>query len=99
MLDHLLGCAALDDDAACAMLLEEIRDVDHARIEVGRDAGTRVGVAASDATPALSVDPVPTLDLYAVWRADEIDPTVNSFLDCLESSESARDNIAQATPA
>ncbi|GCE44860.1 hypothetical protein Rhow_000486 [Rhodococcus wratislaviensis] len=29
-------------------------------------------------------DPIPTIDLYAVWRAEEINPAVSSFLDCID---------------
>lgn len=32
-------------------------------------------------------DPVPTLDLYAVWRASEPNPAVTAFLDCIDSVE------------
>ncbi|WP_039804492.1 LysR family transcriptional regulator [Nocardia araoensis] len=44
-------------------------------------------------------DPVPTLDLYAVWRADESNPAVGFFLDCIDSPEPAQIDIARAVSA
>ncbi|MBF6220103.1 MULTISPECIES: LysR family transcriptional regulator [Nocardia] len=44
-------------------------------------------------------DPVPTLDLYAVWRADESNPAVGFFLDCVDSPEPAQIDIARAVSA
>ncbi|MBF6338168.1 LysR family transcriptional regulator [Nocardia abscessus] len=44
-------------------------------------------------------DPVPTLDLYAVWRADESNPSVGFFLDCVDSPEPAQIDIARAVSA
>ncbi|WP_280316209.1 LysR family transcriptional regulator [Nocardia abscessus] len=44
-------------------------------------------------------DPVPTLDLYAVWRADESNPAVGFFLDCVDSPEPAQIDIARAMSA
>lgn len=44
-------------------------------------------------------DPVPTLDLYAVWRADESNPAVRFFLDCIDSPEPAHIDIARAVSA
>ncbi|MFD8247061.1 LysR family transcriptional regulator [Nocardia sp. NPDC059691] len=44
-------------------------------------------------------DPVPTLDLYAVWRADEPNPAVGFFLDCIDSPEPAQIDIARAVSA
>lgn len=44
-------------------------------------------------------DPVPTLDLYAVWRADETNPAVPFFLDCVESSGPAQRTADRAIPA
>jgi DNA-binding transcriptional LysR family regulator len=32
-------------------------------------------------------DPVPTVELFAVWRADEQRPLVRTFLDCVEAEE------------
>ncbi|MGY2008377.1 LysR family transcriptional regulator [Nocardia gipuzkoensis] len=44
-------------------------------------------------------DPVPTLDLYAVWRADESNPAVGFFLDCVDSPEPAQIDIARVVSA
>lgn len=35
------------------------------------------------------VDPVPMLSLHVVWRADDRDPVVEAFLDCVETGGSA----------
>lgn len=43
-------------------------------------------------------DPVPTLDLYAVWRAEETNPAVAAFLDCVESADSP-DPVPSPEPA
>ncbi|MBF6518706.1 LysR family transcriptional regulator [Nocardia farcinica] len=44
-------------------------------------------------------DPVPTLDLYVVWRADKTKPAVEIFLECLEYSDSVHADSADATQA
>uniref|UniRef100_UPI00245864CD LysR family substrate-binding domain-containing protein n=1 Tax=Nocardia farcinica TaxID=37329 RepID=UPI00245864CD len=44
-------------------------------------------------------DPVPTLDLYAVWRADKTKPAVEIFLECLEYSDPVHADSADATQA
>jgi hypothetical protein len=54
-----------------------------------------VGMGAVGAVGASSVavelfDPVPTIDLYAVWRTAETNPTVQSFLECIEPSENMK---------
>ncbi|MFI9508019.1 LysR family transcriptional regulator [Nocardia sp. NPDC052566] len=43
-----------------------------------------VGVPGSGTVAVKLFDPVPTLDLYAVWRATESNPAVAAFLACLE---------------
>ncbi|WP_278262460.1 LysR substrate-binding domain-containing protein [Nocardia sp. AG03] len=44
-----------------------------------------MGAAQSDSVAVKLIDPVPTLDVYAVWRAEEANPAVSLFLDCLET--------------
>ncbi|WP_040795491.1 LysR family transcriptional regulator [Nocardia higoensis] len=44
------------------------------------------------------LDPVPTLDLYAVWRADETKPAVEMFLECMELSDSLQMDSVAAVP-
>ncbi|MFF0492489.1 LysR family transcriptional regulator [Nocardia sp. NPDC003482] len=46
-----------------------------------------MGVPGSSSVAVKLFDPVPTLDLYAVWRAEESNPAVELFLDCMESAE------------
>ncbi|MBW0270009.1 LysR family transcriptional regulator [Nocardia sp. MH4] len=46
-----------------------------------------MGVAGSSSVAVKLFDPVPTLDLHAVWRADEPNPAVALFLECIESTQ------------
>jgi DNA-binding transcriptional LysR family regulator len=50
--------------------------------------GTHAGSAGSGIRPVAVplCDPVPTIDLYTVWRADETAPQVEAFLECLEAA-------------
>lgn len=43
-------------------------------------------------------DPVPTLDLYAVWRANESKPAVEMFLECLDFPDPVHIDSAAALP-
>ncbi|MFD6156269.1 LysR family transcriptional regulator [Nocardia sp. NPDC060256] len=58
-----------------------------------------MGAPGSSSVAVKLLNPVPTLDLYAVWRADESNPAVSLFLECVESPESARIDIARAVSA
>ncbi|WP_054813853.1 LysR family transcriptional regulator [Nocardia arizonensis] len=60
-----------------------------------------MGMGAPDSsTVAVKLfDPVPTLDLYAVWTAAETNPAVSLFLECIESAEPPRLNIARVASA
>ncbi|MFE7718125.1 LysR family transcriptional regulator [Nocardia rhizosphaerihabitans] len=46
-----------------------------------------MGVPGSSSVAVKLFDPVPTLDLHAVWRADEPNPAVSLFLECIESAQ------------
>ncbi|GAD85553.1 LysR family transcriptional regulator [Nocardia asteroides] len=46
-----------------------------------------MGVPGSSSVAVKLFDPVPTLDLHAVWRADEQNPAVSLFLECIESAQ------------
>ncbi|MFB7874551.1 LysR family transcriptional regulator [Nocardia sp. NPDC056064] len=46
-----------------------------------------MGVPGSGSVAVKLVDPVPTLDVYAVWRADQQNPAVSLFLECLDSAQ------------
>lgn len=46
-----------------------------------------MGAPGTETVPVTLIDPVPTLDLYAVWRAEEANPAVSFFLDCLDRAE------------
>ncbi|QBS45020.1 LysR family transcriptional regulator [Nocardia sp. CS682] len=58
-----------------------------------------MGAPGSSSVAVKLLDPVPTLDLFAVWRADETNPAVSLFLECVESPEPARIDIARALSA
>ncbi|WP_067689438.1 LysR family transcriptional regulator [Nocardia jejuensis] len=49
-----------------------------------------MGAPGSISAAVKLLDPVPTLDLYAVWRSDDTNPAVAAFLDCMESAEPAQ---------
>ncbi|MFI6047801.1 LysR family transcriptional regulator [Nocardia sp. NPDC051321] len=58
-----------------------------------------MGAPGSSSVAVKLLDPVPTLDLYAVWRAAESNPAVSLFLECVDSPEAARVDIARAVSA
>ncbi|WP_433714402.1 LysR family transcriptional regulator [Nocardia sp. CA-084685] len=58
-----------------------------------------MGAPGSISVAVKLFDPVPTLDLYAVWRTDETNPAVSFFLECIDSPEPARIDIARALSA
>lgn len=58
-----------------------------------------MGAPGSSSVAVKLFDPVPALDLYAVWRAEETNPAVSLFLECIESDESARLDDARALTA
>ncbi|OZC31803.1 LysR family transcriptional regulator [Gordonia polyisoprenivorans] len=49
-----------------------------------RAVAVGLGVTGPDPVAVKLVDPVPVLDLYAVWRAEETNAAVAHFLDCIE---------------
>ncbi|TCJ95297.1 LysR family transcriptional regulator [Nocardia alba] len=51
-----------------------------------RAVSANMGSTDTDPVAVKLVDPVPTLDLHVVWRADEQNPAVAIFLDCLAST-------------
>ncbi|MQY17160.1 LysR family transcriptional regulator [Nocardia macrotermitis] len=60
-----------------------------------------MGMALPGSTSAAVklVDPIPTLDLYAVWNAEETNPAVSLFLDCVDFPEESDIDTAPAIPA
>ncbi len=59
-----------------------------------------MGEPGSPAVAVKLIDPVPTLDLYVVWRSGETNPAVAAFLDCIEVPESAQlDDPRSTAPA
>ncbi|MGQ4615279.1 LysR substrate-binding domain-containing protein [Nocardia sp. R7R-8] len=58
-----------------------------------------MGAAGTASVAVKLFDPVPTLDLYAVWRADESNPAVDFFLECIDCPEPAQIDIARAVSA
>ncbi|WP_063000111.1 LysR family transcriptional regulator [Nocardia jinanensis] len=56
--------------------------------------------AAGTGTVAVKLrDPVPMLDLYAVWRADEENPAVGLFLECTDALDPDPAEAVRAIPA
>lgn len=58
-----------------------------------------MGGPGSSSVAVKLLDPVPTLDLYAVWRAAETNPAVSLFLDCLDTAETTSVEGATALSA
>lgn len=73
----------IDDPGATAILVSVKPLVGFASASRGMFAG-----AAAGGVRPVSVqlyDPVPTIDLYAVWREADTNPLQDAFLDCLEA--------------
>ena len=49
-----------------------------------RAAAVGMGAVYPPPVPVKLVDPIPVVDLYAVWRADERNAAVGHFLDCVD---------------
>lgn len=49
-----------------------------------------MGAVGASSVAVKLFDPVPTIDLYAVWRTAETNPTVQLFLECIEPSENMK---------
>ncbi|MFI7525018.1 MULTISPECIES: LysR family transcriptional regulator [Nocardia] len=79
-----------DDPGATAHIVSVRPLVGFASLPRAVSAG--MGTASTDAVALKLVDPVPTLDLHVVWRADEQNPAVAMFLDCLASTAPALDD-------
>ncbi|MFD3508190.1 LysR family transcriptional regulator [Nocardia sp. NPDC058666] len=70
-----------DDPGATAHIVSVRPVVGFASLPRAVSAG--MGSSDTDPVAVKLVDPVPTLDLHVVWRADEQNPAVARFLDCL----------------
>ncbi|KAF0845307.1 LysR family transcriptional regulator [Nocardia caishijiensis] len=46
-----------------------------------------MGATGSSSVAVKLFDPIPTLDVYAVWRAEESNPAVSLFLECVDSAD------------
>ncbi|WP_067865142.1 LysR family transcriptional regulator [Nocardia shimofusensis] len=57
-----------------------------------------MGAPGNSSVAVKLLDPVPTLDLYAVWRAEEKNPAVEMLLECLEFSGSVHTDTASVVP-
>ena len=53
-----------------------------------RAVAVGLGASGPDPVAVKLVDPVPAIDLYAVWRADETSVAVHNFLGCLDAVDS-----------
>ncbi|MFD9666981.1 LysR family transcriptional regulator [Rhodococcus sp. NPDC059968] len=98
MYDSIFGAAAAsrisldvaqtaDDPGATAHMVSVKPLVGFASLARAGSGG--LGAMGADSVAVKLVDPVPTIDLYAVWRTVEVNPAVFSFLDCIDHSEEA----------
>ncbi len=55
-----------------------------------RAQSMNMGGPDSGAVAVKLLDPVPTLDLFAVWRAEETNPAVGLFLDTIDAPHAQR---------
>ncbi|WP_336082715.1 LysR family substrate-binding domain-containing protein [Nocardia sp. SSK8] len=74
-----------DDPGATAHLVSVRPLVGFASLP--RAVAMGMGAAQGHAVAVKLVDPVPTLDVYAVWRAEEVNPAVSLFLACLDAAD------------
>lgn len=77
----------VDDPGATALLVSVRPVVGFASMSRGRAPGGSVGVWP---VPVRLYDPVPTIELCAVWRAGERSPLVDAFLECVDAARPYR---------
>ncbi|MGN2637285.1 LysR family transcriptional regulator [Nocardia takedensis] len=86
-----LDVAQTADDPGATMHMVSVRPfVGFASLP--RAQSMQMGGPDSAAVAVKLLDPVPTLDLFAVWRAEEPNPAVELFLDCVAA---VRDDAAE----
>lgn len=73
----------IDDPGATAILVSVKPLVGFASASRGMFAGAAAGGVRP--VPVQLYDPVPTIDLYAVWRDTDANRLLDAFLDCLEA--------------
>ncbi|WP_194819232.1 LysR substrate-binding domain-containing protein [Nocardia sp. XZ_19_385] len=78
-----------DDPGATAHMVSVRPLVGFASVTRAMSMG--LGAHGDGAVAVKLSNPVPTLDLYAVWRAEETNPATTLFLDCLESLQTRTD--------
>lgn len=99
MYDSILSAAAdnkialkiaqtADDPGATAHVVSVKPLVGFASLPRATSVG--MGAVGANSVAVKLFDPVPVIDLYAVWRAGEVNPAVDSFLDCIEPPESVK---------
>ncbi|MFZ2175412.1 MAG: LysR family substrate-binding domain-containing protein, partial [Rhodococcus sp. (in: high G+C Gram-positive bacteria)] len=74
-----------DDPGATAHMVSVRPMVGFASLPRATSVG--LGVMGANSVAVKLFDPVPTIDLYAVWRSIEVNPAVFSFLDCIEHQD------------
>ncbi|MQY27859.1 LysR family transcriptional regulator [Nocardia aurantia] len=84
-----LNVAHWQDDSNATAILVSVRPL------IGFASALRAGfaTAAGGYAPAAALildDPVPAVELCAVWRADEARPLVHTFLDCLTPGDAGQ---------
>ncbi|MFE3543735.1 LysR family substrate-binding domain-containing protein [Nocardia sp. NPDC059177] len=73
-----------DDPGATAHLVSVRPLVGFASLP--RALSMRMGAVDDGPVAVKLIDPVPTVDVYAVWRAGQDNPAVPLFLDCLDAA-------------
>ncbi|MGC0362202.1 DNA-binding transcriptional LysR family regulator [Rhodococcus sp. 27YEA15] len=71
-----------DDPGATAHMVSVKPLVGFASILRANSGG--LGVTGANSVAVKLCDPVPTIDLYAVWRSEEVNPAVFSFLESIQ---------------
>ena len=72
-----------DDPGATAHLVSVKPLVGFASL--ARASSDGLGAMGANSVAVKLFDPVPTIDLYAVWRTVEVNPAAFSFLDCIDN--------------
>lgn len=99
MYDSILSAAAdnkialkiaqtADDPGATAHVVSVKPLVGFASLPRATSVG--MGAVGANSVAVKLFDPVPVIDLYVVWRAGEVNPAVESFLECIEPPDNVK---------
>ncbi|TQC45024.1 LysR family transcriptional regulator [Rhodococcus sp. WS4] len=79
-----------DDPGATAHMVSVKPLVGFASLPRASSGG--LGAMGANSVAVKLFDPIPTIDLYAVWRSVEVNPAVFSFLDCVDNFDELQRN-------